>query len=341
MANTINFNIKTFQKTFNFKCRDTACHKKQLVYLNVIDNSQKPLTSDFACVSCHAQYIYDWDSKTINFDPNWIAQQQAKQAQQNKINHANKQQRAFFNSGTQTGRFTGGIWSNSQYPTLRSLKDGYDIFELREDEIATKDPWEYEHLLKSNGIGLDINTKRFNDEKNRTIIFLQLPQDWTLFTELKPKMKAVTKNNYVGIYLSWCMKCNIPPLKHNDLVELFKDCESNQDYKLILELIMQNNLRSPKDIEAVIMQRLKIRIELFNRVPSGTNMLLAYQLIEEFTLKQFENSKLDTSDVVVKLVERFDKCKNLALGTKFIEERKTAFNTSLQIFKKLNKIEIL
>ena len=98
------------------------------------------------------------------------------------------------------------------------------------------------------------------------------------------------------------------------------------------------DLKSPQTQIELLTMRLHIRLELFKRIPSATNMLLAYNLVEECTLKVFATGDKDFDD---KSIERFDKLKNLALGTKFIEERKLAFSKSIEIFKKLTGIEVL
>ena len=98
------------------------------------------------------------------------------------------------------------------------------------------------------------------------------------------------------------------------------------------------DLKSPQSQIESLTMRLRIRLELFKRIPSATNMLLAYNLIEEVTLKVFQEGNKTFED---KSIERFDKLKNLALSTKFIEERKLAFEKSVETFKKLTEIEIL
>lgn len=92
-----------------------------------------------------------------------------------------------------------------------------------------------------------------------------------------------------------------------------------------------------KDIIQNLNLCLNIRLKLFNKIPSASNMLLAYNLIEEIILKTFELNLIDISDKVNKNIEKFDKLKNLALNTKFIPERKLAFEQSIKIFNKLTK----
>lgn len=159
--------------------------------------------------------------------------------------------------------------------------------------------------------------------------------------------KVVTPYNYVGIYCAWCAKNSFAPLRFDILQEVFFGCESNDDYKDTLDALFEIQtlgLRLSfmpdkiKNIETLVV-RLKIRLELFRRVPTATNMLLAYNLIEEITLKCFSEGK-DITDEVNKNIERFDKLKSLALGTKYINERTLAFNRSVDTFKKLTQVTL-
>ena len=112
--------------------------------------------------------------------------------------------------------------------------------------------------------------------------------------------------------------------------------EINTDLFEAIKIIMTNFKPPTNELEKKLIQ-LRIRLELFNRVPSTTNMLLAYKNIEEITIALYKTSSLELDE---KLIDRFDKLKNLALGTKYIEERKLAFNKSLDMFKKLTGVEI-
>jgi len=69
-------------------------------------------------------------------------------------------------------------------------------------------------------------------------------------------------------------------------------------------------------------------------------MILAYNLIEELILKAFKESTIDITPELEKTVDRFDKCKALALDTKVINERKLAFDRSVELFKKILKLEV-
>lgn len=169
--------------------------------------------------------------------------------------------------------------------------------------------------------------------------------------EVLNDVKQVTPNNYVGIYCAWCAKNSFAPLRFDILQEVFYGCESNDDYKDTLDALyeiqtlglrlsfMDTRDKNKANLVETLLVRLKIRLELFKRVPSATNMLLAYNLIEEITLKCFSEGK-DITDEVNKNIERFDKLKSLALGTKFINERQIAFNRSVDIFKKLTQVNL-
>lgn len=95
---------------------------------------------------------------------------------------------------------------------------------------------------------------------------------------------------------------------------------------------MKLDTKNPKTHLENLAMRLELRLLLFNRVPSATNMLLAYSLMEELTLQSYKELRLDLNE---KLLDKFDKCKNLALGTKVINERVAAFMRSHELFKKL------
>ena len=157
--------------------------------------------------------------------------------------------------------------------------------------------------------------------------------------------KPITKQNYVLHYITWCQVHGFKPLRWDILHDVYYGCESDDDFKHTTEAlyIIQNdgfilsfmNDKQLKELDALIL-KLKIRLELFKRVPSGNNMLLAYALIEEITLKKFN----EIQNMDEKLVDKFDKCKSLAISTKHIPERKVAFDRSLMLFKKFAEVEI-
>ena len=108
-------------------------------------------------------------------------------------------------------------------------------------------------------------------------------------------------------------------------------------YEAYLEAFFIYYMQNATNFIETLNMRLKIRLELFKRVPSATNMLLAYNLVEEITLKTFASGNVEMND---RLIEKFDKLKNLALNTKFIEERKLAFERSVEIFEKLTRVSV-
>jgi len=82
---------------------------------------------------------------------------------------------------------------------------------------------------------------------------------------------------------------------------------------------------------------LSLRIDLFKRLPTNTNMRIAYALIEELILETFTGN---TDKIDMKVITRFDKLKSLALTTNQVNERKLAFNKSLEVFKKLSQLTL-
>ena len=159
---------------------------------------------------------------------------------------------------------------------------------------------------------------------------------------------AVTSNNYIGHYTSWCLRNAFAPLRYDILYDIFYGCITNEDFKLTLNAlyeiqdlafrlsIMTSKSLNNNNLESLT-ARLKLRYELFKRVPSGTNLLLAYNLIEEITLKIYSSGESTMQD---KDIERFDKLKNLALSTKYIAERRLAFEKSLETFTKLTQVKL-
>jgi len=90
----------------------------------------------------------------------------------------------------------------------------------------------------------------------------------------------------------------------------------------------------------VHLKALQFRLKLCDRVLSSTNMILAYTKLEEIFVWYYQNSKLlETPEE--KSLERFDKLKNLALGNKNLNERKLAFDRSIQLMDKIMNGDIL
>jgi hypothetical protein len=193
--------------------------------------------------------------------------------------------------------------------------------------------------------------KRYGSEK-----YWLCPKCYTLYSlilnpsRLREKLnrvalgKNITSKNFVGHYVSWCTRNSIAPLHYDILVDIFTGCESNIDYEETLNALytiqdqgIQVSFMTDKTSKEAMRIRLRIRLELFRRVPTATNMVLAYNLIEEIILKNVQEGSSDISDEMNKMIDRFDKLKNLALGTKYINERKLAFDRSVQVFEKMVK----
>lgn len=91
--------------------------------------------------------------------------------------------------------------------------------------------------------------------------------------------------------------------------------------------------RKPKGfIVGLAFTNLKLRIELFNRVPSGINMVLAFEVIEAIIMNEYKHGRMKFNE---KRLERYEKLKNLALGNLNFNERKLAFTRSIQAFEKI------
>lgn len=353
MANTGQPTPKLNQRTFKHKC--FFCYQRQLVYATSFSN-----TYEFSC-SCGSKFRYDFARKTTQtlYSPPVVAPPPSSFSSNSTRGYQNGFSTALPYSGYDVNAILGALNAGrinanainankiSYGPKPKTLAEGYDIFEISQQEILFSHDYDFKEMLAEHGILCDKNTRRFevktlNLTLDHKVTYLQLPIDYKdenyLDNNLKP-MKAVTKNNYVSIYLTWCLKCERAPLKWEILTELFEHCVTNEDYALILDLIMASNLKNAKDITELLLQKLKFRLELFARIPSGNNMLLAYQLIEEYTLKLFEEQKLDVTDEINKAIDKFDKCKSLALNTKYIHERETAFNQSLKLLAKITKTD--
>jgi hypothetical protein len=82
---------------------------------------------------------------------------------------------------------------------------------------------------------------------------------------------------------------------------------------------------------------LNVRVELFNRIPSVTNMILAFNVAEAIILNEYKLSHIEIDE---KLLIRYEKLKNLALRNSNFHERKLAFSKSVELFKKLTSIKL-
>ena len=114
-----------------------------------------------------------------------------------------------------------------------------------------------------------------------------------------------------------------------------------------LNYIYQNCKMNPKTDKSKLFTKdlnliklLEFRLDLITRVPSRTNIVMAFDLMETIIVDKFKKNEIQNLDD--KLVDRYEKCKNLALGSEskdFLHERKLAFSKSLEFFQKITKIE--
>ncbi len=84
------------------------------------------------------------------------------------------------------------------------------------------------------------------------------------------------------------------------------------------------------------LRNLKIRSELFERIPSITNMILTFEISDAVILQTYKLGGLDMAlKSTERSLERYEKCKNLALGNLNFNERKLAYKRTLEIFYKV------
>jgi hypothetical protein len=183
-------------------------------------------------------------------------------------------------------------------------------------------------------------------------------REYKLGIYTKSKMPKYSLPYVVGVCKRYQTK--IPLMHRNLLDEFLEGCEFDEDIVLTLSILAEfenvdatdektgkslgkvnlilliSHMKDTTKVEA-LQARLNIRLELFRRIPTATNMILAYNLIEEIVLKVMSAGNIDISAEVTKYIERFDKLKNLALDTKYINERKLAFNRSVDVYLKLVK----
>jgi len=105
----------------------------------------------------------------------------------------------------------------------------------------------------------------------------------------------------------------------------------------MLNIKDKNKIKNQAKDLGLLKVNLSLRIDLFKRLPTNTNMRIAYDLIEELILETFTGN---TNEIDMKVITRFDKLKSLALNTNQVHERKLAFNKSLEIFKKLTQLTL-
>ena len=105
----------------------------------------------------------------------------------------------------------------------------------------------------------------------------------------------------------------------------------------MLNIKDKNKIKKQAKDLGLLKVNLSLRIDLFKRLPTNTNMRIAYDLIEELILEIFTGN---TDKIDMKVITRFDKLKSLALNTNQVNERRLAFNKSLEVFKKLTQLTL-
>ena len=161
------------------------------------------------------------------------------------------------------------------------------------------------------------------------------------------ELSQIHSGNFVKYYIAFCRSHKVNPLEIDTLLWVFRGCIGPEDFYYTLKLTLKYHgelhymqpINDDVNKYEVLTVRLRFRLALFRRVPTATNMILAYGLIEELTMLHYKQNKLDVTDATEKAVDRFEKLKNLALSTKFIAERKTAFERSFDVFKKLTSFK--
>ena len=84
------------------------------------------------------------------------------------------------------------------------------------------------------------------------------------------------------------------------------------------------------------LRNIKVRSELFERIPSIVNMMLTFEMTDALILQTYKLGGLDMGlKSTERSLERYEKCKNLALGNLNFNERKLAFSRTLEIFYKV------
>ncbi len=84
------------------------------------------------------------------------------------------------------------------------------------------------------------------------------------------------------------------------------------------------------------LKNLKLRSELFNRLPTITNMILTFEITDALILQEYKLGGLDMQKrETERSLERYEKCKNLAMKNQNFNERKLAYNRTLEIFNRL------
>jgi len=71
---------------------------------------------------------------------------------------------------------------------------------------------------------------------------------------------------------------------------------------------------------------------IFNSAPTAMNTILLFQLMDAIVLNDFKTGTLDLDRTGERNLTRLEKLKNLALDTKFNEERKNAVDKAFMQF---------
>ncbi len=75
--------------------------------------------------------------------------------------------------------------------------------------------------------------------------------------------------------------------------------------------------------------KLSTRIELISRVPSVSNLIIAFEITDAIIVARFTERAIAPTE---RELDRFEKLRTLAMGTKNINERKVALGRALEKF---------
>lgn len=111
---------------------------------------------------------------------------------------------------------------------------------------------------------------------------------------------------------------------------------------ILVNIIKDLKAKPKKDTNFILNTEvldLKSRIGMIETLPSVSNLNLAYEKMDEIVLLLLKLGKITLDEKLVTNVTKYDKLKNLAVGTQILAERKLAFERSVQIFHKISKVE--
>jgi hypothetical protein len=95
------------------------------------------------------------------------------------------------------------------------------------------------------------------------------------------------------------------------------------------------------DVEKRI-EILNYYLQIYHEVPSGSHMVRAYTQMDKIFMQLYEGSKLSLDgDKLIKLLDKYDKVKSLAIGAPIANERRLAFYRSVAIYKTITGIDRL